>query len=233
MALNSQPNPDFIVKERQEIIQVLAAHAKTSKTKPYLESPSVADKILLHRLGLFLTRLDDEVQMTPDFKQKTKIDAGMNAICNEQFGFPVQYVEKAKALLEKWEGQNWGAPVVIRNEEAAESDSDAKVSGVRAGRKRKRTRSSNGDPNYLQLPRPDHYIWGLEGIMHGICYARSINGRRSPQLDPRYKTEQRAANVPGHNGLTVGAWFPLQIVALFKGAHGHAQAVSSPGPNFG
>jgi hypothetical protein len=118
---------------------------------------------------------------------------------------------------------------VIKGEEAAESESDVEVNdaSVDSPRKRQKLQSSNGDSSYLRLPRPDHPIWGREGIMHGICYAISINGRRSPQLDSRYKNEQRAANVLGSNGLTVGAWFPLQLVALFKGAHGSAQAVSA------
>ena len=229
MASNQEVKPEAVAKERKDVIQTLALK---SKKNPGLENPSLEETSLLSRLDLLLTRLEDEVHMTPEFKQKTLIDEGLKVIFDkpDQFKFPPQYVDRARALYQKWESESWGAPVAIEDDDADESGGDVQVNEMRVNspKKRQRLQSSNGDSSYLRLPRPDHPIWGRQGIMHGICQAISINGRRSPQLDPRYDNEKRPANVLGHNGLTVGAWFPLQLVALFKGAHGSAQAVSSP-----
>jgi hypothetical protein len=57
--------------------------------------------------------------------------------------------------------------------------------------------------------------------MRGIFIRRPIHGstvgRKSDILDKRFK---RPANIFGHNGLTVGDWWPKQICALRDGAHG-------------
>ena len=53
--------------------------------------------------------------------------------------------------------------------------------------------------------------------MHGVVLKISSR-RRDYILDSRYP--KRDAKVFGHNGLDVGQWWPMQIVALFNGAHG-------------
>lgn len=52
--------------------------------------------------------------------------------------------------------------------------------------------------------------------MHGV--ALKVGPRRVYAIDTRYP--QRDAKVYGHNGLEVGSWYPMQLVALFHGAHG-------------
>ena len=225
MTSNQNPNQDFIAKQRKDIIQALALQGKRAKAADPFTSPSGQTGILLHRLSLFLNQLDKEVHMTPEFKAKTKIHTGMEVICDQQHKFPQEYVDSAKALLGKWQSENWGAPVVTKRESAAESESDVPVSDESAGKKRKRARSPNGDrPNkgIAKLPSPDHPIWGEHAISHGLYRMTSINGRKTPALNKRYN--QRPANVFGHNKIKVGAWFPLQLAALFNGAHGKSQA---------
>ncbi len=55
--------------------------------------------------------------------------------------------------------------------------------------------------------------------MHGVVIrqGRNISYRLNVDL-PR-----RNAKVFGNNGLTVGDWWPIQLVALFNGAHGSSQ----------
>jgi len=55
--------------------------------------------------------------------------------------------------------------------------------------------------------------------MHGF-YLRAGRARRY-DFDPRYLSQKRRANHFGHNNLQPGAWWPLQIVALYHGAHGN------------
>ncbi|KUI52554.1 E3 ubiquitin-protein ligase ORTHRUS 2, partial [Cytospora mali] len=70
-------------------------------------------------------------------------------------------------------------------------------------------------------PPPDHPIWGVNGIMHGVMV--SMHGQKKDKmLDDRY--QRRDADVLGANGLVAGQWWPNQMAALFWGAHGHSQA---------
>lgn len=59
--------------------------------------------------------------------------------------------------------------------------------------------------------------------MHGIALGTNLRTRRkSKVIDKSYQS--RRADVFGHNGLTPGDWFPVQLCALFRGAHGAPQA---------
>lgn len=174
--------------------------------------------------------------MTPEFKKKTQIDTGLKIIFGDpKFRFREKDAERAKAIYKKWENENWGAPaavkkeVVVKKEETDdENQSDVVMSDADASESKKRKRSPSTDEvektRYLRQPKPDHPIWGVNGIMHGICICKSSDGRKSKVINPRYKSQQRPANHYGHHGLTVGNWFPSQLSALFHGAHGHAQA---------
>jgi hypothetical protein len=70
--------------------------------------------------------------------------------------------------------------------------------------------AANGRPP----PPPNHTIYGTKGIMHGVALTHG----KDYILDSRYP--KRDANIYGHNGLQVGDWFALRLVALFHGAHG-------------
>lgn len=223
MTPHRNPNTAFITNERQQIIQKLVRQGKNPKTPEALTKPSTPVSLLLHRLEILLNRLDNEVQMTPQFKEATKIQLGMEAICDEQNKFPEKYVSRAQALLKKWQSENWGAPVSVKRKRSAESENEGEVSDQGVGQGRKKRKLSNetkdGKKSKLLLPKEDHPIWGLRGIMHGICYEKSA-GKCTQVLDPRYEDEKSPANVTGENGLYVGQWFSSQMVALFKGAHG-------------
>jgi hypothetical protein len=58
---------------------------------------------------------------------------------------------------------------------------------------------------------------GRGSAMRGIEIKKSANGHTVYILK---KGAKRASSVIGHNGLKVGAWWPMQICALRDGAHG-------------
>ncbi|KAH7037284.1 PUA-like domain-containing protein [Microdochium trichocladiopsis] len=72
----------------------------------------------------------------------------------------------------------------------------------------------------FDLPPPSHRIFGTHGIMHGVITRRGKNNRVVRRLNPYL--QKKRATVFGHNGIPVGSWWPLQLVALFNGAHGSA-----------
>jgi hypothetical protein len=69
---------------------------------------------------------------------------------------------------------------------------------------------------------------GLEGIMHGVAYKVRFledgSHRRTLVYDERYRSTRKSPKVIGHNDIAPGTWYPYQLVACFRGAHGHHQA---------
>ncbi|KAL9127700.1 MAG: hypothetical protein Q9217_003473 [Psora testacea] len=71
----------------------------------------------------------------------------------------------------------------------------------------------------------------VKNVMRGIIILE--NGRRTYRLDPNYKPAPRDCNVIGHNGLTVGQWWPLRVCAIRDGAHGAMIAGIAGGASIG
>ncbi|KAK3306108.1 PUA-like domain-containing protein [Chaetomium strumarium] len=115
----------------------------------------------------------------------------------------------AGAILARFDGANWGANSAAPGPAAtpAPAPAPAPVAAPAPARPAGRSR----------LPPPNHPIWGVNGIMHGMM--RSPAARYT--WDPRYRHQRRDCRVFGHNGLAPGAWWPLQALACFHGAHGH------------
>ena len=223
MASNAQ-QMEYFLSERRSVIQPLAVQ---SKKTPGFPNPTTKESILLHRLDLVLTKLETDVNMTPTFKQKTKIDEGMKVMFhNPEYHFPQAHADRARALFEKWQAENWGAAPVVKDEVAIKRESeDELMEDVEPQPKRRRTskKSDTKDTslvNVIRRPPPSHPIWGTGGIMHGVALKRGADGKNTKVLNDQYL--KRDAKVYGSNGQRVGDWYPFQLVALFKGAHGSA-----------
>ncbi|KAK3714839.1 hypothetical protein LTR37_007574 [Vermiconidia calcicola] len=225
---------NFIKKERATAVQRLAQQSRKNGAVP--DESSESNKLLYERLAKLLTALDEEVTMTPDIKSSTSIHVGLKVIFDmPEFHFPKAYSEKAKALYEKWEEQNWGAePVPLKDERTVTPElSDAAVNGQRPVKRQRTTPPANtsrkdsttaviDNEAKVRYPPPDHTIWGVDGIMHGLALKKGHSGKRSYILDTRY--QKGDSNVYGDNGIDVGTWFPFQMTALFNGAHGSTTA---------
>lgn len=215
----------FIALQIQHVVSRLCRESKKAKGLP--DAAVEPMKSLLPRLELFLRWLENNVEMTPVLKTRSKIDAGLQLMFNDsRFHFDQRTRERSRQLYERWEGQNWGKGEVV--EESTDDEANT-ASGDDAGGSSKRRRSStvDGTPRRdsgadlslatIRAPRASHPIFGENGIMHGVVLKRSKN-RKDYVLDSRYP--KRDFKVFGHNNLEVGQWFPMQIVALFNGAHG-------------
>ena len=79
-------------------------------------------------------------------------------------------------------------------------------------------------PSELGHPLADDPYWGMNSNMFGIARSLDKNNNWVPILDHRYLEKyRRYPNVVGHNGNAPGAWFPMQPIAVFCGAHGAMQ----------
>lgn len=69
--------------------------------------------------------MDEFLQMTPGIKKDTQIDQGLALVLNEdRFHFPESDVEAARILMDRWEGENWGANEVQGDEDAEEDGAE-------------------------------------------------------------------------------------------------------------
>lgn len=219
----------FINQETEKVIQRLALLSSKAKGLP---DTSVGEaKELPARLEMYMRWLENDVEITPALKKRApKVAAGIQLMyANPKYHFAEPMRQRAKALYEKWEGQNWGEGEA---EEASSDDDTAVASGddeptSPAGKRRKSsatTSSSKRDsvvaemrPSTIHPPPRNHPIFGEDGIMHGLVMKRSTK-RKDFVLDQRYP--KKDAKAFGHNGLEVGSWFAKQHIALFRGAHG-------------
>lgn len=132
---------------------------------------------------------------------------------------------RAGRLYEEWKRH---AMPVAEVEESTTNETPASQ-GRQGPRRRKSSTAPKTGP--LMFPNPDDPIFGDRGIMHGVVYRRGTP--RTWCMDPRFRYEKRTAQVAGHNGLSVGDWWPMQIVALFNGAHGMSQGGISGNQDYG
>jgi len=173
---------------------------------------------------LYLHYLEHEVVPSPQLKD-CNVDRVLNLIRSppENHG-PVQLPEDIVAsvfrIYDKFQDENWGAEASAEELENIAEDAPNVVSS--AAQSEHAARTDIVVTAVVLLPPPNHRIWGISGIMHGLARQTRANGRFSYIFDPRYLREKVNFKVFGHNGLTPGDWWAFQRLALFHGAHGSA-----------
>ncbi|KAK3385570.1 PUA-like domain-containing protein [Podospora didyma] len=181
----------------------------------------------------FLAHLEHDVRFIPA-NMRTLLGGLLRKMTDMQPNearFPRTIVEAAGRVHAKYLASNWGTPVAAAAAQVVAVQTPTRGGGSR-GRPRGSSQAGPGGGSRAggaqthqietapRLPAPDHEIWGVNGSMHGVYIKPAVNGSNTYALDPRYETEKREAKVFGHNGLVPGAWWPLQLLALFHGAHG-------------
>ncbi|KAI0874544.1 hypothetical protein GGS24DRAFT_489943 [Hypoxylon argillaceum] len=149
---------------------------------------------------LYLDWLDTNVDMTPHINSTTGVKKILEELIDPKNKVPGELVNQAKEMLNKYEADNWGQDN-IAEEEVTPQAAVNEATGIQE----------------IQLPPDNDPIFGVGGIMYGIVVDTS--GRRK---DYRLRADipRKSAKVYGHNDIALGTWFPLQINALFWGAHG-------------
>lgn len=211
---NFEARKKWIVDESRLSVTPFAVASKNLGKVPSLENPRYQD--LLSRANRLLTFLEHDFQVSPRYRDEANLSSILKIIFDDdRFHFPDDLKQRARALYEDFENNDWAAADVDDNAEEQPASPDntgntgnhAPVATVHV---------------HIRLPPTDHPIWGIAGIMYGVC--PKFGSRLDIVLDRRYLRDKRKANIFGHNGLRPGAWFPTQLVALFHGAHGASQA---------
>ena len=166
-------------------------------------------------------------QITPQFNKDQKVRPLLLSILGEtpRPTMPYEYPEPL---------QRTAAIILARLDEALAAEQElepaASVSpepGQISPRPRKVRRSSrSATPAPLPVDDPQ-----VRDVMRGIIV--SADGRRTYRLNPNYRPRPRDCHVFGHNGLTVGQWWPLRVCAIRDGAHGAMMAGIAGGASVG
>lgn len=212
--------PVLTEDEEQELIMILLALSDIDDL-----TKETATKIQLKAiLRAVLDRLD-----ATKFKQRTR--------------FPESAVAIAQSAWERYtsrydpEGRDndWGdEPENILLDVDDDVGSAAEDLSSPRPAKRQRMSSSNSKgptpEKTWRRPSPNHPIFGENGVMKGILAGRGEAGRMGYKFDPYFNRPN--FRVFGHNGCTVGDWWPLQIAACRDGAHGSIMGgIARGGPN--
>ena len=124
------------------------------------------------------------------------------------YEFPEVFQDAAAAILAKVEGD-------LDVEEVVEETPPAPTCPPPTNKRKKGTGNATEFRESLALKDPK-----VQRIMHNLVLTEGR--RRIYRL--LNKSAVRSCNVFGHNGLTVGQWWPYRICALRDGAHGAIQA---------
>ena len=157
---------------------------------------------------------------------------GLWPMAKRPYEFPERFQEIAAALLAKVD-EDIPIMEVVSDDDDAETaapassssssflflpSSSSSSSKEKKDKKKKRAR----EPAATAAALPNLILPALQPTMHNLTLTTGAGGRRTYRITN--KTAARPCNVVGHNGLTVGQWWPYRICALRDGAHGATQS---------
>ena len=72
---------------------------------------------------MYMRWLENDVEITPALKERSKAVKGLQLVYdNPNYHFAEPMRGRARALCEKWEGQNWGKGEVVEDESSDDDD---------------------------------------------------------------------------------------------------------------
>jgi hypothetical protein len=202
------------IKQVTRAISYLALYSKRLKTIAPLEDEQNVRRFAYLRAAL--PWMDQELHMTPKIKRSCKLDTFFKFMfADPTCFFPEDIASKAEVMYDRWESENWGSDAV-QDDGQANDDEEAEQPSTPVAPGPSTTTTTSGPGSELEttqvaLPSENDPMFGVRGMMHGVLQLRGVRGRKKYQLNP--KVPKQAAQVYGHNGIEVGAWYPLQVRA--------------------
>ncbi|KAG9246021.1 PUA-like domain-containing protein [Calycina marina] len=207
------------IKDMNANLKIVAAHNRVGKV---IAAKDAALSIRRHQLlRAYLSWMESDLDIDSDLAKRTNMELCLGLLFKDpKITCPEDFKTIGKSLHDKWEAENWGEDIVPDegNESEEEQEPPQKpFDGLRASSTRNLISQYNTDAT-IRYPPKGHRIWGENGIMDGVVEKRGPSGYKTYILDRR--VSQKSAKVFGHNGIPVGVWYPTQLVALQRGAHG-------------
>ena len=195
--------------------------------KDALKGPPLTEeeRRFLYQMLLVISNLDLTLGMEKDLNLKRTLSIIMDEdSITPQYQYSEPFAGMARDAYLKFEAENWGASAVadLPDEEDDDQASASPLSPSASKKPRLSNVTSKEEadilrPRYIRRPKPNHPIYGTEGVMRGIL-VDTTGKMRTYFFDDTYP--RRSHKVFGRNGLKIGDWWPLQLCALRDGAHG-------------
>lgn len=239
LAVPTEPNAmkAYLGDCTRQVIARYAVQLKQDGRKPKPLSDEQKTK-----LTLVLRALSNIQALTPALEKSIGLKRALELVMDlpdnalsAKYQFSPPFPEMAKAAYEKFEAENWGNNDEVRedDEEPENDDDNDTTPGPISSTTTPGPRRPSSSPNItavIRRPPPTHPIYGSHGIMHHILVDRG--GKMiTYKIDDRH--QHISAKVFGHNGITVGQWWPLQMCALRDGAHGMRMGGIAGSPTYG
>jgi len=204
----------YILCESSDVILYLGRVSKSANDEPANTGSSV---LKYKRLDEVLDWLETN-HMTRELKDRTGLDKVRirqikilpTVICTSliffnqvlkslysksDWRFPKRYQDRAKSLIRIFEAEGWG-----EDEDNVSSSHSRPAEHQRSIASATRNfQSARSTDAVIRLPPPNHSIWGVDGIYHGVALKVKDAGRgksrRSLVLDSRYASERKDAKV--------------------------------------
>ncbi|KAK6824825.1 YDG/SRA domain-containing protein [Apiospora arundinis] len=203
---------DCIKSMRKEHLGIKNFAVK-SKKKEEVPTSDPEDMRRLSRFTPYLNFLEFRLDMTRRVFKESKVAETLALMNRPGFFFPPDIAERAARLIARWEDEDWSEDLPEVQEEISTSSTNG-------------TASNNANEEAaaveIRVPSARDPLFGTNGIMNGVIATRNPAGRKVHMLNPLLP--HRSSKEFGHNGLQVGQWFPMRLVALHHGAHGASQA---------
>lgn len=176
-------------------------------------------------LTKLLDRFTDPMNIDTKFAQNLNIKSILQVIMRPTGPFSLSSQTKAAYIYGRFDAQQWGQlSAVTPDQTSATSDptannkrdsSPAPASATPAKKAKKDEVRKKNYPN-------NHILFGEDGPYPG-CATAYHPSTTNVTIRCRKDVERKSPAVRGHNGFTVGDWFPSQMSTVARGAHGATQ----------
>lgn len=154
-APNNINNPNFDPEYEETVIQL---RRKTKHFNEYAHCPQLR-LITLEKVQGALTTLE-QTEIKRSLNEDVEIDKALLIILDPENQFGERERQRAEALYRKWEAANWGATEGTADDEDHDDEQQTLMTTAAP--------TSTASQGVSCRPPPNHPIWGIKGIMHGL-----------------------------------------------------------------
>ena len=230
---NQRKLPNKVSNSCQQVKKLTTEEEKRAR--------EISDQIdaLLHKISgikIITRKFADETYMKPVLNVLRKPEYKMSAATNKI----------AEELYQKFEKQNWGEPVIPATSATTSGLKSKDPAHHNISRRVRNTNTSTAVPTSGSLTLPtsststmtgkpslrdvkqvlrfgaNHHLFGDRAVMRGVKVRVNTTKKKTSYFLSK-STKRKRADTIGHNGHTVGDWWPLQICLVRDGVHGSSQ----------
>ena len=230
---NQRQLPNMVSSSCQQVKKLTTEEEKRSRER--------SDKI-----DALLAKISRIKKITVKFAEETKLKAVLNVMRKPEYKMSAATNKIAEELYQRFEKQNWGEPVTpamsattsgLKSKAPAHHNTSRRVqtantstavpTSVSLTLASSNTTTLTGTPSLRDVKQvlqfgANHHLFGDRAVMRGVKVRVNKTKNKMSYFLSKSQKHKRADTV-GHNGHSVGDWWPLQICLVRDGVHGSLQ----------